>query len=94
MVLQTRIFFYGWRPRKKGWFICTINSPFFRLEKSDSAKSDFFSGWRLGKKIRVWRTTFLLTSKSLLRVQIKRLIGYLAETRSCFLYNGKRVLKH
>ena len=31
--------------QKKRWFY-TINPPFFRLEKSGSANSDFFSGLR------------------------------------------------
>ena len=34
--------------RKTGGFICTINPPFFRLEKSGSSNSDFFSGSRSG----------------------------------------------
>ena len=48
-----------WLTRKK--WVYTINPPFFRLEKSRSTNSDFFSGSRkvVDQKKRVCRSTFL-----------------------------------
>ena len=63
-------FFLFLKTQKKRW-VFAINRRFLRLEKSGS---DFFSGYPTRKKIRVCRTTFLPPSKSLQRVQIKRLI--------------------
>ena len=45
MVLQTWIFLRKVVDQKKRW-VYTINPPFFRLEESGSANSDFFSGSR------------------------------------------------
>ena len=61
MVLQTWIFFKVWEKwltrKKLGWYY--KSTFFFRLEKSGSAISDFLSGSRIIRIIRVWKTTFL-----------------------------------
>ena len=82
-LMQTRIFFSGWRPWKniricrttflqveKRW-VYSMNHHFFWVssnQKNNEFAEPLFSNLN---KIRVWRTTFLPSSKSLLRVQIK-----------------------